>query len=242
MKYVATIALFLMAEVLGTVSGFGSSAFFVATAQFLLGFQTVLVFTAIQHVFGNFAKIWLFRKDLNWGIALKIGIPSLLATVLGAELSKVTDAHWPSLLLGAFLVIFPLLLLWRPDLRLAQHWFNALVGGGAAGFMAGLVGTGGAVRGLVLASFGLSKNAFVGTSSLIDAGVDISRSIVYLRAGYLQASEYWFVPILLGVAAGGSWLGKKALDRIPQEKFRTLVLLLLIATGLLLIIKQVGRY
>lgn len=238
MKYIFTVALFLLAEVLGTISGFGSSAFFVATAQFLLGFQTVLAFTAIQHVFGNFAKIWLFRRDLNWKVALQIGVPSLLATAVGAEMSKVTDGRLPSLFLGVFLVAFPALLLWKPHLRLRQNRLNTLAGGSTAGLMAGLVGTGGAFRGLVLASFDLPKNMFVATSALIDTGVDILRSIVYLRAGYLQASDFWFVPVLLGVAALGSWLGKIVLDRISQDKFRVMVLVLLMATGGLLLFKH----
>lgn len=240
MQYLLIVLLFLLAEILGTIAGFGSSAFFVAAGQFVLGFKTVLVFTALQHVFGNFAKIWAFRRDLNWRVALQIGIPSLLATIVGAELSKTVDASLASLVLGGMLVVVSAIFLWKKDLQLSPNFFNSIFGGALAGFLAGLVGTGGAVRGLVLAAFMLPKNMFVATSALIDAGVDISRAVIYLRAGYLEPQHYFFVPILLVVAVVGTWLGKLVLDKIEQEQFRRLVLWLLILTGILLIFKNLG--
>jgi uncharacterized membrane protein YfcA len=52
----------LLAEVLGTVGGFGSSLFFVPIAAFFLIFQSVLGITAIFHLSSNFSKIFLFKK------------------------------------------------------------------------------------------------------------------------------------------------------------------------------------
>ncbi|MBN8681708.1 MAG: sulfite exporter TauE/SafE family protein [Chitinophagales bacterium] len=231
-RYAAVVVLFLLAEILGTIAGFGSSAFFVGAAQFFLGFKTVLAFTSLQHVFGNFAKIWLFRKDLNWQVALQIGIPALLLTIPGAYLSELTDDKISSLVLGILLVFFSLLLFFNENARLRPTWFNRIGGGAVSGFLAGLVGTGGPVRGLVLASFDLPKNMFVATSALIDAGVDLSRAVIYLRAGYLQEADFGFIPVLIVVAILGTWLGKLVLDRIPQERFRKLVLILLALSGL----------
>ncbi|PYI87537.1 MAG: hypothetical protein DMF03_13165, partial [Verrucomicrobia bacterium] len=63
--------------------------------------------------------------------------------------------------------------------------------------MAGLIGTGGAIRGIALAAFDLEKNVFVAASAAIDSGVDFSGMIVYLRSNYLTPEFYWYVPGLV---------------------------------------------
>jgi hypothetical protein len=84
----------------------------------------------------------------------------------------------------------------------------------------------------VLAAFDLEKNVFVATSAAIDSGVDFSRMIVYLRGGYLTRDLYWFVPGLLLVAFAGSYVGKVLLNKIQQQSFRKIVLLLILVIGL----------
>ena len=90
---------------------------------------------------------------------------------------------------------------------------------GTAGLLAGLIGTGGAIRGLVLAAFDLEKGVFVATSAAIDSGVDLSRMIIYLRNNYLTADFYWYIPGLFLVAFAGSYTGKFVLNKIEQKKF-----------------------
>ena len=60
--------LVLIAEVIGTVGGFGSSVMFVPVAGFFFDIQTVLGITAIFHVSSNIAKISLFKSmyKLGW--------------------------------------------------------------------------------------------------------------------------------------------------------------------------------
>jgi hypothetical protein len=73
---------------------------------------------------------------------------------------------------------FSLFLVCKPSAKVSPTKFNAISAGGVAGFLAGLIGTGGAVRGLALAAFNLEKGTFVATSAGIDSGVDFSRMII----------------------------------------------------------------
>jgi uncharacterized membrane protein YfcA len=59
------LLLALLAEIIGTVGGFGSSVFFVPVANFYFDFQTVLGITALFHVASNLSKIAMFRKELT---------------------------------------------------------------------------------------------------------------------------------------------------------------------------------
>ena len=66
------ILLALLAEVIGTVGGFGSSVFFVPVANFFLDFQSVLGLTALFHLSSNITKISMFRKGVDWKLVLLI--------------------------------------------------------------------------------------------------------------------------------------------------------------------------
>ena len=235
MAWLLFFAAALLAEVAGTVGGFGSSVFFVPVAQWLLPMKAVLGVTGAFHVFSNLAKLSLFRHGINWRLALLVGVPSVVLVVAGAYLSNRVAGPAIQQLLGVFLVVFAALLLLRPGLSLPPTATNAVAGGGVAGFLAGLTGTGGAVRGLTLAAFNLEKNAFVATSAAIDMAVDLSRTVVYVQQGYLRR-EYWpYVAGLVVVAFTGSWLGKQVLGHLSQAVFRRGVLVLLLAIGLLTI-------
>ncbi|HEV2842823.1 MAG TPA: sulfite exporter TauE/SafE family protein [Chthoniobacterales bacterium] len=231
----SVILFFLLAfasEIMGTVAGFGSSVFFVPLAGFFFGFHEVLVLTSILHVFSNASKLVLFGRDVQWRLLFLLGIPSTLCVILGAYLSTKLEFKFTALILGLFLIWFSVFFLVRPKARFSPTPVNAVSAGGVAGFLAGLIGTGGAIRGLALGAFDLEKNVFVATSAAIDSGVDFSRMIVYLRSGYLTRELYWFVPVLLVIAFSGSYVGKILLSKIQQKSFRKIVLFLILLIGL----------
>lgn len=218
-------------EVIGTIAGFGSSVFFVPLAGFFLPFHEVLALTSILHVFSNAAKLFLFGRHVRLRLLGLLGIPSIVCVVMGALLSARLQFKFTELILGLFLIVFSLFFLFRPATRLSQSAANAITAGGVAGFLAGLIGTGGAVRGLALAAFDLEKGTFVATSAAIDSGVDFSRMVIYLSNGFLGRDFYWYIPGLLVVAFAGSYAGKVALTRVEQQRFRTIVLLLVFIIG-----------
>jgi uncharacterized protein len=227
------------AEILGTVGGFGSSVFFVPIASFFLGFHEVLGITALLHVFSNISKIFLFRKGLDKAIFLKIGIPSIIFVVVGAYLSSYLNTHIAELVIGIFLVVFAGFSLIKENFSLQATTTNALLGGSLAGFMAGLVGTGGAIRGLTLASFDVAKDTFLATSALIDFGVDASRFLVYFQQNYLNNNILKHAPMLFLISMIGSWLGKQILNQLSQQYFKRIALWLILITGLVSLYKYI---
>src|SRR4051812_30956645 len=124
----------LVAEVLGTIGGFGSSMIFVPLAGFFFDFKVVLGITAIFHLFSNVAKISMFRHGLDKRIILQIGIPAVLAVIVGAALSRYVDTNISRLLLGIFLIGLSLMLLLKPDFILRPVAANAVCGGALSGF------------------------------------------------------------------------------------------------------------
>lgn len=221
----------LLAEILGTVGGFGSSVFFVPLAGYFFDIKTVLGITAIFHVFSNLSKLVMFYKTIDWKLTLLFGIPSILFVIVGAWLTTVVSFKYTEIILAVFLTLFSLLLLWKSDLKLPNTKPAGIISGSVAGFLAGFTGTGGAIRGLALSAYNLEKSLFVGTSAAIDMGVDLSRAIIYSENGYVNRENYMLIVVLAFVSVVGSYIGKLIIERISQERFRNLVLALIGIVG-----------
>jgi uncharacterized membrane protein YfcA len=235
------IILALLAEILGTVGGFGSSVFFVPMASYYLDFQSVLGITALFHLSSNLTKIGFFRKGIDKHLLLYLGIPAVVFVIIGAYLSRFANPRILGVSLGIFLIAFSLVFLIRETLVLRASKRNALSGGALSGMLAGLLGTGGAIRGATMAAFRLPKEKFIATSALIDLGIDLSRSFVYAYNGYIHRHDLYLIPILIGVSVIGTYTGKKILDQVRQEQFERIVLFLLLFIGLVtLVIHMAG--
>lgn len=234
---VSFLLLALIAEIIGTIGGFGSSVFFVPLSSFYFDFYSVLGLTAIFHLSSNISKIFLFRQGLDKRLLLSIGLPSVAFAILGGFISKYLNGAVLEIILGLFLIGLSLLFLIKTEIVILPNRKNAFIGGSMSGFSAGLLGTGGAIRGLTMAAFNLEKNAFVATSAVIDLMIDLSRSVVYYQNGYIHDHDLKYVPYLLVIGLVGSYAGKKILARIPQAGFRRLSLFFILSIGVVTLVK-----
>ncbi|MFN8152954.1 MAG: sulfite exporter TauE/SafE family protein [Bacteroidia bacterium] len=226
----------LVSEIIGTIGGFGSSVFFVPLAAMFFPPKTVLGLTALFHVFSNLSKLYLFREHINLSLLSRFGLPSIIGVIVGAFLSVFFVATSGTLILGFFLLLFAVLFLLKPSLQIAPTRTNAIAGGSAAGFFAGLIGTGGALRGAIMASYNLEKQVFVATSAAVDMGVDLTRSAIYVGNDYVSLNDAWYIPGLIAVSFVGSLIGKYVLNFISQEVFRKFVLVLIGIIGIVSIV------
>jgi len=229
----------LVAEIIGTVSGFGSSILFIPMAAMFFDFKIVLGITAVFHVFSNVFKIILFRKGVDRYVLLYLGIPAVIAVVIGAVLTAYIPVKIVEMIMSVAVLAIAVYMIFNQRMAFNKSNTNLIVGGTVSGFLAGLVGTGGAIRGLTLAAFELEKNAFVATSAIIDLGVDASRAGIYIWNGYFQAEHIKLIPMLIVIALVGSYIGKLILAKTSNEFFRYTVLLVVVATSIWQIFKMI---
>lgn len=230
------LILAFVAEVLGTVGGFGSSVYFVPIGSFYFDFHSVLGLVAIFHLSSNLSKIFLFKKGLNKKLLLNIGVPSLIFVIAGGILSKYVDSYILGIVLGVFLVGFSLLFLIRKNLVIKAERKQSIIGGSLSGFLSGFLGTGGAVRGLTMAAFNLEKSVFIATSAFIDFAIDATRTVVYYQNGYIHKHDMVYIPFLLVIGLVGTFVGKLILKKIPQDKFKKISLVLVLIIGLVTVV------
>lgn len=231
----------LIAEILGTIGGFGSSMLFVPIAGFFLDFHSVLGVTALFHVMSNLSKIALFRNGFDKKLIINIGIPSVLFVIIGGWLTKYFDTRILEIVLAIFLIAISTLFFVMKNLVVKPTSINAIAGGILSGFVSGLVGTGGAVRGLVLNAYSLKAEIFIATSAIIDLAIDLSRSVVYLVNGYVHKDDLLLIPVLLLVSLFGTYIGKKLLAFISEVRFKKVVLILVFVTGIITLVKYLFK-
>ena len=231
------ILLALVAEILGTIGGFGSSLFFIPIAGYFLDFHSVLGITALFHVSSNLTKIFFFREGVDKKLLINIGIPAVVFVILGAFLSKYIGSTLLEFILSIFLILLSMFFLIFKNINIQPTTANSVTGGILSGLFAGLVGTGGAIRGLTLAAYGLSAEVFIATSAIIDLGIDASRSVVYFLNGYVHYHDLYLIPILFIVSVVGTYIGKKILTKVNDKQFKSLVLVLVLITGISTLVK-----
>lgn len=233
------ILLSLIAEILGTLGGFGSSVFFVPMANYFMDFKSVLGVTALFHMSSNITKIAFFRKGFHSKLSFTLGVPAVIFVSVGAYSSKFFDPVVLTYILGVFLILMSAFLLIFKKFYFLPNTKNAIFGGMISGLSAGLLGTGGAIRGITMASFNLKKDVFIATSAVIDLAIDFSRSFIYISNGYVHKHDLYLIPILMIVSIIGTWIGKQFLNSISHKQFKHIALLLILLIGITTVLNNI---
>jgi uncharacterized membrane protein YfcA len=233
-------ALFLaaafFAEVVGTMAGFGAATILTPIAAAFMDVKTAIGLVACFHLFGNASRLVFFGRAVSWRIWALFGLTGIAGSLLGASVTAQLPSPVVRLAFGLFLLTYVGLSLSAASrVQLPKTPGTLVAGGAVSGVIAGLLGTGGAVRSVCLLAFGLPKEVYIGTSAAIALCVDATRLPVYL-AGHLLPVR--LVPVILSltvVAFAGASLGQRLVRHVSAAVFRRLVLGLLGVMGLKLV-------
>jgi hypothetical protein len=220
------------AAVAATIAGFGSSILLIPVAFLFMDIKTAVFVVAVFHLFNNLFKIRLFWNSIDFKIFLLFGIPSILMAFTGAMLISLIPLDVVKNVLGVFLIVYAIYSFIKPTFGLKKSKPVAVVGGSLSGFLAGLIGLGGAIRGAFLTAFNLPKEVYVATSAMIAVVIDTTRIPTYLITKTIQNNSYYvLLPFLCVMAYFGVRTGKVLLQKINQDTFRRIVSLALFAAG-----------
>jgi uncharacterized membrane protein YfcA len=241
--YFLFLFLAFLAEIIGTISGFGSSIVFVPLAAQFFSIQEVLGITAVFHVFSNLSKLWLFKTGIDKKIVLVLGSAAVVSVSLGALLASWLPPMATTIFMSVSLMVLAIFLILKPNFQWRSSNKHLLVGGTLSGFLAGATGTGGAIRGLTMMAFNLEKGVFIATSAAVDLGVDFTRAVIYLLNGFASTHQLLlYVPPLAIISFIGSYTGKRLLGYFSQKTFRYVVLGVIIVSAAIELIKVIHHY
>jgi uncharacterized membrane protein YfcA len=229
------VALFaaLLAGIVTGLTGFGLALISTPILLFVYEPRTVVVLTAIFSIFINAAVVWDSWHEARRRLSLALFVPALLGIVVGAELLGVIDPDYVRLGVG-LIVIFSAMLLVR-DVRLpgADTRWGTLVAGSASGALTTSTGLAGPPIVLLLASRGLPKHEFRGTSALYFLPISIAGLAVLAFRGLVDSSEVPLGLLLVPAAIVGKAVGTALLKHVSEKAFRAVTLGLVILTGTL---------
>ena len=218
----------LVASMIGTTTGFGTSTIMVPVLLLFYHLSPTLLFVGIIHLFGDLWKMILFRRGISWKIILGFGIPGLIMSYVGATLSLSVSPVILKRILGFFLLSYVIFIIMKRNWKLSGSLSSAGMGGTLSGLFAGIFGVGGAVRSAFLSAFDLDKKTFVFTSGIIAFIIDITRLTTYFGEGTrLSGSLLNALILCIPISLGGAFIAKGVLAKIPQSSFRIFVAIFL---------------
>jgi len=222
-----------VAAVFATVAGFGSSTVLIPVAMFFMDLKTAVFLVACFHLFNNLFKVRLFFTKIDFKLVALFGIPSIIFAYLGARCITILPVELLTRILAVFLILFSCFSFLKTNFNITRNMFNVFLGGSLSGFLAGLIGMGGAVRSMFLLSFNLPKETYIATAALIAFAIDLTRIPTYIFTGAVENHSYYsLLPLLVIIAYLGVRTGKGLLGKINQHHFRKIVIAALLLAGI----------
>ncbi len=235
---IAYIALLTMlASIIGTLAGFGISTIMVPVLLLVLPLPQTLLLVGIIHWFNDIWKMLLFREGIRWRLLLAFGIPGIFTSFIGSSLSLRISWEILSRALGMFLIAYVLFIINNQAFKLGQRLSVAASSGALTGFFAGMFGIGGEINAVALSAFNLEKAVYIATAGAIAFMIDSTRIATYIEGGIrLDPAILSGLLIFIPASLVGAMIGKKGVEKIPQERFRNVVAVFIFLFGLKLML------
>lgn len=241
----------LVASGLTLFSGFGLGTLLMPAFALFFPIEVAVALTAVVHLANNVLKLGLLGRHADRSVALRFGLPAIIAALVGAALLETLAGAAPvlswslfgrilhiepvKLVVGGLMVLFAVVEILPAFERWSVPVRYLPVGGILSGFFGGLSGHQGAFRSVFLMRCTLSKESFIGTGVAIAVLVDITRIPVYAGSFGPVLQEH---AMLLGVAVGSAFAGlliaTRLLKKVTIRANRITVTIMLIIVGSIL--------
>ena len=223
------------------VAGLAGFAFGLVAAAVWLHLLTPVQTTALIVAFGLVVQgvsVWKLRRALDWRRLLPFLIGGALGVPIGGELLRWTSAAHLRMAVGVVLICFSVWSLARP--RLARVSGAGRAADGAVGVASGMLGSATGLGGILPTVWcqlrGWSKDEQRAVFQPVAVAIFAMTALWLGGAGFIERNTARLFVIGLPAVLAGLWLGLRLFDRLDETGFRTLVLVLLLVSGLALLV------
>lgn len=186
----------------------------------------------------NLAVTWVYRRHIDWKLAIAPLCMVLAGDALGVLLLKNVDVTAMKAVFGVVLILLSVEQLWR-ELRgkptRAGHPALMLTLGISAGVLCGMFGVG-ALLAAYLSRVTTDDATYKGTMSIIFTIENFFRVIAYSATGLLTAISLTRAAILLPFMGAGLFLGIRLSNRLNARTMRLIIGAMLLLSGLPLLL------
>jgi uncharacterized protein len=226
-------AVAFIAALLAAVTGFGGAAVLLPMLVLVFGVREAIPILTVAQLIGNASRVWLNRHELQWNIVGWFALGGVPMALLGGVLFAHAPLAALTRVLGGFLI---LIVIWR-HLKRTSTWKPsvksfAVIGAGSS-FLSALLGSVGPLMAPFFLAYGLVKGAYIGTEALSTVVMHVAKLIAYRESAVLPLHSILMGLALGPIMVGGSFTGKRIVDRLPERVFVLLIDLTLVAAGVL---------
>ena len=186
----------------------------------------------------NLAVTWVYRRHIDWKLAIAPLCMVLAGDALGVLLLKNVDVTAMKAVFGVVLILLSVEQLWR-ELRgkptRAGHPALMLTLGISAGVLCGMFGVG-SLLAAYLSLVTTDDATYKGTMSIIFTIENFFRVIAYSATGLLTAISLTRAAILLPFMGAGLFLGIRLSNRLNARTMRLIIGAMLLLSGLPLLL------
>ena len=233
--FAAVAAVVLFAGTVQGASGFGFSLVAVPLLAVVAGPKDAVVLASVLAVVSTTGLAVRFRDQVDRPLAGRLFAGACLGLPFGAVVLRVVPAQALLLAIGVVVLAFTVVLATRGRRPVGPR------GGGAAsdlgaGLLCGLlttsVGTNGPPVVLRLQAHGLPAGRFRATASAVFVGCNLAAVAIFAAGGRVDRGLLAQAAVAVPGLVVGLWAGDQVHRRLPAERFRTLVLGLMVLTAL----------
>ena len=186
----------------------------------------------------NLAVTWVYRRHIDWKLAIAPLCMVLAGDALGVLLLKNVDVTAMKAVFGVVLILLSVEQLWR-ELRgkptRSGHPALMLTLGISAGVLCGMFGVG-ALLAAYLSRVTTDDATYKGTMSIIFTIENFFRVLAYSATGLLTAVSLTRAAILLPFMGAGLFLGIRLSNRLNARTMRLIIGAMLLLSGLPLLL------
>jgi uncharacterized membrane protein YfcA len=226
----------LVAATLAGVTGFGGAAVLLPVLVAFFGVREAVPILTVAQLVGNGSRVWFNRRELALPVVGWFALGAVPLALLGGAVFAIAPLPVLTRLLGAFLLG---VVAWRrlhpgPPPRPSLRAFTPI--GAIFAFLSALLGSVGPLMAPFFLAYGLTKGAYIGTEALSTVVMHATKLVAYGGTSVLSASGVAVGLTLSPIMFGGSFLGKRILDRLPKRVFVYLIEAVLVIAGLTFLI------
>jgi hypothetical protein len=222
--------------VLSAVAGFGGAVLLLPVFIAVFGTRDAVAVLTVAQLASNSSRVWFNRAEVDRVLVARFGSGAVPAAVVGAVVFSTAPVSGLTRLIGVFLLVS---VVWRRVRRVprppSDRAFVAV--GAASGFGSALLGSVGPLVAPLFLARGLTRGAYIGTEAASAVVMHVTKLVVFGAASVLTVRTLGVGVALAPAAAGGAWVGKRILDRLPVAVFTVLVEVGLVTAGVLLIVR-----
>jgi uncharacterized membrane protein YfcA len=236
-KIAAVITATTVGFTIAGVAGFGGGVVALPVLIWVFGVREAIPILAISQLLSTASRVWLHRDGLNWPVVRSFSIGAVPMAIVGSFIFVSIDTTVLVRILGIMMLLFVV----YTHLPIGRNFNMRLWGfaplGAATGFGSAFLGIPGPFAVVFYLAYGLAASAYIGTSSLGMALIQVPKLIIFGSSGLLTPRVLLLGLGLGAIAAVTAYLGRWILQRIPEKVFPRIITTMLLVSGVILLVR-----